>query len=269
MLQLRCLVGSLLIFYLLTGGLQSSSRPISKRIKENGMHPTTIWRATSREYVMSIKVSQTPLHITVKVGDSVEMMCSWETSQTLPRIQVEWKKNNISHVISKKTYLNTTVIEVVNRTTLKILNTSATLLISNTERSDVGKYYCILIYEIPILTRESGNGTQLDITEDVAKSNTESSYITTPTAVLLLLLLVLIIVTLVYRRRRKPTSTRPEHDQALDIELEEIESPYEEVRDNSLSSRGSTQWATSMVYESFDYFAVKDKEDAADMHKES
>ncbi|XP_039608726.1 uncharacterized protein LOC120528618 isoform X3 [Polypterus senegalus] len=122
--------------------------------------------------VESIKVSQTPLHITVKVGDSVEMMCSWETSQILPRIQVEWKKNNISHVISKKTYLNTTVIEVVNRTTLKILNTSATLHISNTERNDVGKYYCILIYDMPILTREFGNGTELDITEDVAKSNT-------------------------------------------------------------------------------------------------
>ncbi|XP_028657699.1 uncharacterized protein LOC114651846 isoform X2 [Erpetoichthys calabaricus] len=240
MLQLRRLVGSLLItYYLLT------------------------------EYVASIKVSQTPLHITVKVGDSVEMMCSWETSQIISRIQVEWNKNNVSHVISKKTYLNTTVIEVVNRTTLKIVNTSATLQISNTERNDVGKYYCILISDIPLLKKEIGNGTQLDITEDVAKSNTESSYITTPTAVLLLLLLVLIIVTLVYRRRRKLTSTRPGHDQALDIELEDIESPYEEVRDNSLSSRGSTQWATSMVYESFDYFAVKDKEDAADMHKES
>ncbi|XP_039608724.1 uncharacterized protein LOC120528618 isoform X1 [Polypterus senegalus] len=156
--------------------------------------------------VESIKVSQTPLHITVKVGDSVEMMCSWETSQILPRIQVEWKKNNISHVISKKTYLNTTVIEVVNRTTLKILNTSATLHISNTERNDVGKYYCILIYDMPILTREFGNGTELDITEDVAKSNTE---IYTICNVLRSLPLVAMVAAVLYvnHKKKEPKGT--------------------------------------------------------------
>ncbi|XP_015200294.2 uncharacterized protein [Lepisosteus oculatus] len=195
-----------------------------------------------------MNITNFPERITARVGDSVQMVCCWETQlQNLEQLRLEWWKNNQSKLSS----LNYKKVKGAqrceeNKYTYCVSRNCSEMTIPSVSENDTGSYSCKIIIEIPLLMMAQGLGTTLIVN---AKE------------------MLLGVSLLWYWKRKKLTSygpglapriadAAPGESGALDQGEEDRHN--EIMEENSNSSRGSTHWALSAIYESFDYFNLHD-----------
>ncbi|GCC27352.1 hypothetical protein chiPu_0005776 [Chiloscyllium punctatum] len=167
-----------------------------------------------------INVSQLPPEINACEGDSINMECSCEDD-----VQME-----------------------------SIRKAKSKLTIKSITRDDAGLYRCNMVIEIPAPVRKgNGSGTILTVQAD----NNAPKLGALIGAVVLLLILVPVV--LFYKKQQKiqrnarNTTAVPV---LFDVAREEIIEQNQENEESS-SSRGSSHWLASSLYESFDYFAIQ------------
>ncbi|NP_001279065.1 uncharacterized LOC103181322 precursor [Callorhinchus milii] len=194
-------------------------------------------------------ISQSPAEIEAVEGDSVTMTCSYKRDQKFESIRVEWTKE--SQLVLTGTSSNLS-LKSTDRFSQVIRESGAILTIKNINLNDTGLYLCNVIVEIPILLKVNGNGTKLTVQERKEKNWSLVGCV-------VLVVVIPIIAVLYYKRRwKKHPETQVVSDAVNKINCEENRA--EERNPESLSSRGSSQWMASTLYESIDYFAVKEDE---------
>ncbi|XP_059821231.1 cytotoxic T-lymphocyte protein 4-like [Hypanus sabinus] len=194
----------------------------------------------------NIKVFQTPPEIKAFEGDTINMQCSCEQDKTIESIRVDWTKDSMPLI-----GVTTIASARVNRSYSSINETTAKLTIENIIRNDSGMYLCEMSVEIPAPVRKGqGNGTKLTVQE-------YHNYRHELAALALLVILGLAILCYKQQRRRKRNAGLSVGDVA---EVINEENPENEGHEESSSSRGSSHWLTSSLYESFDYFTIKQEE---------
>ncbi|XP_048459678.1 uncharacterized protein LOC125484535 [Rhincodon typus] len=203
-----------------------------------------------------IKVSQTPPEINVSEGNSINMECSCEEDVQVESIRADWTKDSES--ILNATSSNGSVNQAyINRLSYSVENTKSKVTIKSITRDDAGLYRCNMLIEIPPPVRRGyGNGTILTV--QAHKNTPELGAIVGA----LVLLLILVPVVLFYKKQQKiqrnarNTTAVPVLFDAAREEIIEENQENEGNEENS-SSRGSTHWLASSLYESFDYFAIQ------------
>ncbi|XP_032874745.1 uncharacterized protein LOC116971599 [Amblyraja radiata] len=192
-----------------------------------------------------INVGQTPPEIEAFEGDTINMQCSCEKGK-IESIRVTWKKDS-------KEFLQATTMTPanVNRSSSSINETTARLTIENIIQHDSGMYVCQVTVEIPAPIRKgSGNGTKLTVQANV-------NYSPKFCAVLLLLILVPAII---YYKQRQKRKTNARASGRVVTEVINEENQENEGSEENTHSRGSSHWMASSLYESFDYFTIKQEE---------
>ncbi|XP_051866221.1 uncharacterized protein LOC127567396 [Pristis pectinata] len=193
-----------------------------------------------------IKVFQTPPEIKAFEGDTINMQCSCEQDETIESIRVDWTKDS-------KSLLQVTTMNPahINRSFSSINETTAELTIENIVRHDSGMYFCEMFVEIPPpVQRGLGSGTKLTV---------QACQNYGPKFAALILLVIIVPAILCYKQQQK----RQRKARAPDgIAMEVINEENQENGGNeeNSSSRGSSHWMTSSLYESFDYFTIKQEE---------
>ncbi|XP_015200293.2 uncharacterized protein [Lepisosteus oculatus] len=212
-----------------------------------------------------MNITNFPERITARVGDSVQMVCCWETQlQNLEQLRLEWWKNNQSKLSS----LNYKKVKGAqrceeNKYTYCVSRNCSEMTIPSVSENDTGSYSCKIIIEIPLLMMAQGLGTTLIVNAKETDTQGSSAVLT----VFPILLVLLGVSLLWYWKRKKLTSygpglapriadAAPGESGALDQGEEDRHN--EIMEENSNSSRGSTHWALSAIYESFDYFNLHD-----------
>ncbi|KAK9524493.1 hypothetical protein VZT92_016884 [Zoarces viviparus] len=202
-------------------------------------------------------VTQSP-DVSVVEGGTVNISCCW--TREFERVRVQWLKNQTD--IKNETFN----MKKRSRGSLpEETSNCSNLTFMNVTREDSGRYICMMILEIPVLTRIGGNGTVITVTaRDNTEDNTEdyteggghpvSTSNLTLTAVIITLavvapLLLIALVCFCSLRRRQVQAARVIYE-VPHIDSEEVEMD----KHSTGSSRGSTQWCQVPVYESVDYF---------------
>ncbi|XP_072439777.1 uncharacterized protein [Chiloscyllium punctatum] len=200
-----------------------------------------------------INVSQLPPEINACEGDSINMECSCEDDVQMESIRVDWTKDSKS--ILNATSSNGSVNQAyVDRLSYSVEKAKSKLTIKSITRDDAGLYRCNMVIEIPAPVRKgNGSGTILTVQAD----NNAPKLGALIGAVVLLLILVPVV--LFYKKQQKiqrnarNTTAVPV---LFDVAREEIIEQNQENEESS-SSRGSSHWLASSLYESFDYFAIQ------------
>ncbi|XP_066576160.1 transmembrane and immunoglobulin domain-containing protein 2 [Amia ocellicauda] len=220
---------------------------------------------SSRDVNGKIYIMQSPHKITVRQAESVQMLCCWETDLDLERIRVEWWKDRNRIKSSFHNIKNGSTEVNLNKCVFSISRNCSKLTISKVSKNDTGKYLCKAIIEIPKFITAEGSGTNLTV--EAAENIKTDALIVTITAIITSLAVVFLLlgVSLLWYYKRKthhpavsPGSTGAGTGERHEVELGEKEALNEAAEGSTDSSRGSTQWALSSIYESFDYFAVQD-----------
>ncbi|XP_048397635.1 uncharacterized protein LOC125457469 [Stegostoma tigrinum] len=203
-----------------------------------------------------IKVSQTPPEINISEGSSINMECSCEEDVQVESIRVDWNKDSES--ILNATSSNGSVNQAyINRLSYTVEKTKSTVTIKSITRDDAGLYQCQMLIEIPPPVRK-GNGNGTILTVQAHKNTPELRAIVAASV----LLLILVPIVLFYKkqqkiqRNRRNTTAVPVLFDAAREEISEENQENEGNEENS-SSRGSSHWLASSLYESFDYFAIQ------------
>ncbi|XP_067900223.1 uncharacterized protein [Heterodontus francisci] len=198
-----------------------------------------------------IDVFQTPSEIEAFEGDSIKMQCSCE--EDLESMRVDWTKD--SNPILNATNSSSTPNPVYrDRLSYAIDKANAKLIIKNIAQDDAGLYLCKVFIEIPPPVRRGlGNGTKLTV-----QAPHIANYKPGLEAVVLFVILAAAIL---YYKKRQISQRNSRVQVPVDVVREVIceENHENEGNEENSSSRGSSQWVASSVYESFDYFAIKDK----------
>ncbi|XP_069778948.1 uncharacterized protein [Narcine bancroftii] len=195
------------------------------------------------EVTEKIEVLQTPPRIEAFEGDSISMQCSCAKGKRIEAIRVIWNKD--TNILLHATTMNPAHI---NRSSSSINETTAELTIENIVQEDSGMYFCQIIVEIPgPVQRGAGNGTKLTV---------QASHNYRPNLIALFVILVpaIMLLMLCFKQWRK----RQRHTRASEVINEENQE--NEENEENRSSEGSSHWMASSLYESFDYFTIKQEE---------
>ncbi|XP_067850427.1 cytotoxic T-lymphocyte protein 4-like [Heptranchias perlo] len=203
-----------------------------------------------------IEVSQFPPEIKAIEGESISMQCSCEEDSKIESIRVDWTKDStpVLNATVKSATLNPSYM---NRLSYAINKTNATLRIENIIQDDAGLYLCKVFIEIPPPVRRGfGNGTKLTVQ---AHGNVNYK----PQLGTLVLLVILVGAILFYKKRQKRQKNQRIARMQATVDVREViheENQENEGNEQNPSSTDSSQWMTSSLYESFDYFTIKDEE---------
>ncbi|XP_038648914.1 uncharacterized protein LOC119963667 [Scyliorhinus canicula] len=201
-----------------------------------------------------IEVSQTPSEIKASEGQSINLECSWDEDLQVESVRIDWTKD--SEMILSATSLGPTANPVYNRRSSTINKTKAKLTINSITQDDAGLYICQIFIEIPPpVQRGSGNGTQLTVQAGGNKVHYWP-------VLGVFVLLVLSVPVILYYKKSQRNLVMPVPIDVMREEIHEENNENEGNEENS-SSRGSSQWMTSSLYESIDYFAIKDENEEA------
>ncbi|CAM5141782.1 unnamed protein product [Natator depressus] len=205
-----------------------------------------------------LTVSQTPSEIKVSIGMSAEITCSWKNDEMVERFRVVWKIQHLTFKEGTSRELSTTLYYTANATH----KDKTVLKIEVVKRNDAGTYFCEIITEIPFMKKGLGNGTTLIVEEQEAGSMENYHFM----AILAIFPFLISggCFYLCYKKQQNSKNTVPERrtheEQTLQVtELEEGNERNEADEINS-SSSNSSEWAISTLYESLDYFAMKQDE---------
>ncbi|XP_074847817.1 uncharacterized protein LOC142011970 [Carettochelys insculpta] len=206
-----------------------------------------------------LTVSQTPSEIRVSSGMPVEISCSWKVCDTIERFRVTWKiqdltcKEGTSKDLSSKLYytFNTTHKD---KTVLRI---------EVVKENDTGIYFCEITTEIPFMKRGMGNGTTLIVEEKEARSNENYHFLG-----ILVIFPFLILGTCFYLCYQKQHNSEKsvsekqiQEEETLPVTELDERNELDEANERNSSSSNSSEWVISTLYESLDYFAMKQDKD--------
>ncbi|KAM9142624.1 uncharacterized protein ACDP82_006883 isoform 2-T3 [Pangshura tecta] len=211
-------------------------------------------------------ISQTPSEIKVSTGMSAEITCSWKNNEMVERFRVAWKmqhltcKDGTTRELSSKLYFTANATHK-DKTVLKI---------EAVKKNDTGTYFCEITTEIPFMEKGLGNGTTLIVEEREAGSMENYHFM----AILAIFPFLISggCFYLCYKKQQNSKNSVPERrtheEQTLEVtELDEGNEKNEAEERNSSSN--SSEWAISTLYESLDYFAMKQDEDKDQDNKHS
>ncbi|XP_073430856.1 uncharacterized protein [Dendrobates tinctorius] len=218
------------------------------------------------DMVIGKTITQQPGTLNLSKSETAMICCNW-TSNYAYQVRAEWRKQISSNGEDNGTVLcsvlksenNSSSSVRNNRTTCNVTNNTTLLTIEGVTEDDGGRYVCKVTWEIPALDKAEGNGTQLYVHD----GNSGGLQIHIPaigvTAIFPFLALAAYCA---YKRRKQksekiPQRRRQEHGELNQIHQNEAESEEED------SSGHSVQWAESSLYESFDYFAIRNPDDKA------
>ncbi|XP_047678852.1 uncharacterized protein LOC113635039 isoform X2 [Tachysurus fulvidraco] len=219
--------------------------------------------------VSSFSVSQSPSTVILRVGEQLQIICSYNVSNN-SSIKVKWFKNN-----------QTIGLNQTNKFSEPCINKPCrTLIINNTDINDEGFYICQVTQDIPQLVTVNGPGTKVTFknnhTEGIVTSTTQSNSPTTPTSssgslqaavggsasAAAVILSICVCVCVWWMKTRSKQSERMVIREGPPSEGDEPE--HSEDGDSSRNSRGSTQWYMVPVYESYFDLQRSDKDQSAD-----
>ncbi|CAN2388580.1 hypothetical protein PRIEUP_LOCUS16526 [Pristimantis euphronides] len=212
-----------------------------------------------------INITQYPHNLTISNGNTVKMTCQWN-SEDDQQVRVQWRKQSISTGEENGTLLCTVrwteqgSKEVVNNTsTCNLTNNTAMLTIDRVTEEDHGIYVCEVIIEIPKLVKGRGDGTQLLVQGYNSGSPKEISLV----GVVAIFPILALTVYFLYKRNKENSKKMSEKNKQEHIELTQRHQEDAAVAEEDSSSTNSVTWAVSTLYESFDYFALKNPHDKA------
>ncbi|TFK10020.1 trans-acting T-cell-specific transcription factor GATA-3 [Platysternon megacephalum] len=214
-----------------------------------------------------LTISQTPSEIKVSTGMSAEITCSWKNDEIVERFRVTWKiqhltcKEDTSRELSSKLYYTANATHK-DKTVLKI---------EVVKRNDTGTYFCEITTEIPFMKKGLGNGTTLIVEEKEAGPMENYHFM-----VILAIFPFLIsggCFYLCYKKQQNSKHSVPERrtheEQTLQVTELDEGNEINEADERNSSSANSSEWAISTLYESLDYFAMKQDEDKDQDNKHS
>ncbi|XP_037614001.1 tyrosine-protein phosphatase non-receptor type substrate 1-like isoform X1 [Sebastes umbrosus] len=189
--------------------------------------------------------------VSVMEGETVTITCCGTLDRVFERGRLYWLKN--------QTKIETKIFNFMNRSKEDSLQNKtyhcSNLTFTNVTREDSGRYICMVIVEIPLLTMVEGYGTIITVTaRDKTTDNTAgaSSRLPFPVIICLAVVAPLLLITLLcfYSLRRRRAQAARVIYEVPHIDSEEVEMD----KHSTSSSRGSSQWCQVQVYESVDYF---------------
>ncbi|XP_068123482.1 uncharacterized protein [Hyperolius riggenbachi] len=219
-------------------------------------------------------VSQDPNNVTHHPGDTATVTCRWNHTSAR-RIRVNWTKYSPSEEENGTelssglwpSQKNTTTMDhnrssctaTNNRVSCTVTNDTSVMTLHPVTENDNGLYICHITIEIPVLDAGQGNGTRLHVFHFQGPSGGVNQ---ATWAILCILPAVIIFVLgwFFYNRKKRPkrkiyqTKTEQESLEIRNVDQDNVDA------DESASSTNSVQWAISTVYESFDYFAMKNND---------
>ncbi|XP_072262570.1 uncharacterized protein [Pyxicephalus adspersus] len=195
-------------------------------------------------------VTQNPNESHILIGKSITITCSWNITDSR-RIRVEWRKcSNLQTCDDNGTLLSSGLWSPNKTTTpMPITKEKAVMTLESITKEDEGLYVCKVISEIPTLNTGHGNGTQLHV-DDKPKSGNGWF------AIICILPVVIIVGYFICKRKKRPKRRILQKTEQESSELHHLGENNDENADED-SSSNSVTWAISTVYESFDYFAMK------------
>ncbi|XP_038256318.2 uncharacterized protein LOC119855026 [Dermochelys coriacea] len=214
-----------------------------------------------------LTVSQTPSEIKVSIGMSAEITCSWKNDEMVERFRVIWKIQHLTFKEGTSRELSTTLYCTANATH----KNKTVLKIEVVKRNDTGTYFCEITTEIPFMKKGLGNGTILIVEEKEAGSMENYHFM----AILAIFPFLISggCFYLCYKKQQNSKNTVPERrtheEQTLQVTKPEEENERNEADEINSSSSNSSEWAISTLYESLDYFAMKQDEDKEQENKHS
>ncbi|XP_075044914.1 uncharacterized protein LOC142104243 isoform X1 [Mixophyes fleayi] len=243
----------------------------------------------------NLNVTQAPKELTLHKGDPATMTCHWTIGDDT-QIRVEWTRYHMFMTgLENKTVLSSliwttenthTPTERRNNTIYNITNNAAMMTMDSVTETDDGLYICEIIIEKPTLNKGTGNGTLLKIQEYVGgdgttgiqntlqpfnslattKKSLDQSNKSPPLAILGIIVIFPVAALAGYFLYKRRTTTNKKILQKKEqeaVELNQVNADNDIVEEDSTSSTHSVRWAVSIVYESVDYFAMKNPEDNA------
>ncbi|XP_063281837.1 uncharacterized protein LOC134566055 [Pelobates fuscus] len=229
----------------------------------------------------ALNVTQSPKRLVLLEGQSAVINCTWDPDHTAKQIRVEWRISNISSTEEENKTLLASVLWKGNDTcnvtqrnhngsTYYVSNGKAELRIDSVTVRDKGIYFCEINIEIPKLQHGRGNGTELGINTLNNTDNTGNSQNTSDTskyascAGIALIPVIILIGYILFQRRKKERIHALELSKRESIELNQLNPDMNDADEHSSSSSNSVQWAISTLYESCDYFAMKNPPDTSE-----
>lgn len=217
-----------------------------------------------------LMITHVPNELKIHKGESVNMTCRWNITDA-QRIRVEWRKYNKSHpwddngtLLSSGLWTqpnNTTIFIVMNqnRSSYVITNDTAMMTLESITEEDEGLYVCKIVSEIPTLITVQGNGTLLHVHNNESDGDFQT-LIHCLLPLICIFPVVIIVGYLIWKRKKRPKRRILQKTEQESMELHHLDGDNNDV-DESSSSSNSVTWAISTLYESFDYFAMKNKDE--------
>ncbi|XP_069832512.1 uncharacterized protein [Dendropsophus ebraccatus] len=213
-----------------------------------------------------INITQNPTILDTLKGDSAGISCHWN-SEDDQQVRVQWRKyissteeENGTELCSLRTKKNNYSEVRNNKTSCNVANNTAQLTIYSVTEDDGGLYVCQVIIEIPILRKAKGSGTRLNVRHN--DNNGVSGQWKHMAFALVILPFVALLAYFLCKRKKKKCKRISQNKKQEHVQLRQIHQDVAEVEEDSNSSNSVT-WAVSTLYESFDYFAIRNPNDKA------
>ncbi|XP_069601907.1 uncharacterized protein [Ranitomeya imitator] len=210
-------------------------------------------------------ITQHPEILNLNKSDTARISCNW-TSEYDQQVRVEWRKQISSNGEDNGTVLcsvlksenNRSSSARNNKTTCNLTNNTTLLTIEGVTEDDGGRYVCKVTWEIPTLEKAEGNGTQLYVQGGISGSQIYISAI----GVIGIFPFLALAAYCAYKPRKQKSKKIPQRRRQEHVELNQMHQDAAEGEEED-SSGHSVQWAESSLYESFDYFAIRNPADKA------
>ncbi|XP_027692242.1 uncharacterized protein LOC114023674 [Vombatus ursinus] len=215
--------------------------------------------------VNNLTITQSPSELQLLVGQSVEIICSWNVSSEVEQFRVEWKK--VSHVQDSVTHPTKTLKDNATLIKKNLYDRNVfiqdpgkePLELKNLKVHDSGLYLCKITVDIPIYKQAQGPGTLLTVKE----KNTKKQW---PWWTLVIFLLLTFSTCLSYYCKKRKNSQRIEPNRTDQEEKEDTEyiEMKRKMKENKRTPSNTTEWAISVLYEPMTSFAKKPGEQRDD-----
>ncbi|KAM4053446.1 uncharacterized protein ACNLHF_006118 [Anomaloglossus baeobatrachus] len=215
------------------------------------------------DMVFAETIIQKPKSQTLYKMDTAKIRCHW-TDEGAQQVRVEWRKQITStgedngtvlcSVLKTEQHHNSSVRN--NSITCSVTNNTALLTIEGVTEDDEGWYICKVTGEIPKLYKAEGNGTQLYVQD--GNNGINGGFI----AIVIVFPFLALTTYCLCKRKKQKSEKISQRKRPEDMELNQIHQDAAESEEEE-SSTNSVQWAESSLYESFDYFAIRNPDDKA------
>uniref|UniRef100_A0A4X2LTZ6 Protein S100-P n=2 Tax=Vombatus ursinus TaxID=29139 RepID=A0A4X2LTZ6_VOMUR len=197
--------------------------------------------------VNNLTITQSPSELQLLVGQSVEIICSWNVSSEVEQFRVEWKK--VSHVQDSVTHPTKTLKDNATLIKKNLYDRNVfiqdpgkePLELKNLKVHDSGLYLCKITVDIPIYKQAQGPGTLLTVKE----KNTKKQW---PWWTLVIFLLLTFSTCLSYYCKKRKNSQRIEPNRTDQEEKEDTEyiEMKRKMKENKRTPSNTTEWSCSI-----------------------